>query len=44
MHRIGWWAMAGNTGSSAVVEKLGFIVEGALRNRRRWDPGRRHSA
>jgi RimJ/RimL family protein N-acetyltransferase len=32
-HRIEWWAMVGNTGSRALAEKLGFVVEGLLRRR-----------
>jgi RimJ/RimL family protein N-acetyltransferase len=32
-HRIEWWAMTGNTSSLALAEKLGFTVEGTLRNR-----------
>ncbi|AVH58977.1 MULTISPECIES: GNAT family N-acetyltransferase [Streptomyces] len=32
-HRIEWWAMAGNTASRALAEKLGFTLEGTLRNR-----------
>ncbi|WP_405879507.1 GNAT family N-acetyltransferase [Streptomyces sp. NBC_01136] len=32
-HRIEWWAMAGNVASGALAEKLGFTVEGTLRNR-----------
>nr|WP_244167337.1 GNAT family protein [Streptomyces mutomycini] len=30
--RIERWAMVGNTGSRAVAEKLGYTVEGTLRN------------
>ncbi|WP_373979092.1 GNAT family N-acetyltransferase [Streptomyces sp. TLI_146] len=26
VHRIEWWAMAGNTASRVVAEKLGFTV------------------
>lgn len=33
VHRIEWWAMTGNTGSRAVAERLGFTIEGTLRNR-----------
>ncbi|MFI1395863.1 GNAT family N-acetyltransferase [Streptomyces sp. NPDC020681] len=32
-HRIEWWAMAGNTASRALAERLGFTLEGTLRNR-----------
>ncbi|GGN77772.1 putative acetyltransferase [Streptomyces albiflavescens] len=32
-HRIEWWAMVGNTASRALAEKLGFTLEGTLRNR-----------
>ncbi|WP_240802117.1 GNAT family N-acetyltransferase [Streptomyces sp. A1136] len=28
VHRIEWWAMAGNTGSRAVAEELGFTSKG----------------
>ncbi|MFF9819032.1 GNAT family N-acetyltransferase [Streptomyces sp. NPDC014006] len=41
MHRIEWWAMAGNTGSRAVAEKLGF-VEGTLGNRGIANDGKPH--
>lgn len=33
IHRIDWWAVAGNDGSRAVAESLGFEVEGLLRKR-----------
>jgi RimJ/RimL family protein N-acetyltransferase len=42
MHRIEWWAMAGNTGSRAVAEKLGFTVEGTLRSRGIANDGKAH--
>lgn len=42
VHRIEWWAMAGNTGSRAVAEKLGFTVEGTLRNRGIANDGKPH--
>ena len=42
VHRIEWWAMAGNTGSRAVAEKLGFTVEGTLRNRSIANDGKPH--
>jgi len=32
-HRIEWWAMVGNVASRALAEKLGFTLEGTLRNR-----------
>ena len=32
-HRIEWWAMVGNAASRALAEKLGFTLEGTLRNR-----------
>lgn len=32
-HRLEWWAMVGNTGSRALAEKLGFTLEGTLRQR-----------
>ncbi|MFE0105832.1 GNAT family N-acetyltransferase [Streptomyces sp. NPDC059009] len=32
-HRLEWWAMVGNTASRALAEKLGFEVEGTLRQR-----------
>lgn len=42
VHRIEWWAMAGNTGSLAVAEKLGFTLEGTLRNRGIAKDGKPH--
>lgn len=42
VHRIEWWAMAGNTGSRAVAEKFGFTVEGTLRNRGIANDGKPH--
>lgn len=42
VHRIEWWAMAGNTGSRAVAEKLGFTVEGTLRDRSIANDGEPH--
>ncbi|MEU6312190.1 GNAT family protein [Streptomyces sp. NPDC047014] len=42
VHRVEWWAMVGNTGSRAVAEKLGFTVEGTLRNRSIANDGRPH--
>ncbi|MFF5840022.1 GNAT family N-acetyltransferase [Streptomyces massasporeus] len=42
VHRIEWWAMTGNTGSRAVAERLGFTVEGTLRNRGIANDGRAH--
>ncbi|WUQ66248.1 GNAT family N-acetyltransferase [Streptomyces canus] len=42
VHRIEWWAMSGNTGSRAVAEKLGFTVEGTLRNRSIANDGKPH--
>ncbi|WP_307790184.1 GNAT family N-acetyltransferase [Streptomyces actuosus] len=42
VHRIEWWAMAGNTGSRAVAEKLGFTVLGTLRNRGIANDGKPH--
>ena len=33
VHRIEWWAMVGNTASRALAEKLGFQLEGTLRQR-----------
>jgi len=33
VHRIEWWAMVGNTASRALAMKLGFTLEGTLRNR-----------
>ncbi|WP_329543503.1 GNAT family N-acetyltransferase [Streptomyces sp. NBC_01356] len=42
VHRIEWWAMAGNTGSRAVAEKLGFTLEGTLRNRGIANDGNPH--
>lgn len=32
-HRLEWWAMVGNTASRALAEKLGFELEGTLRQR-----------
>ena len=32
-HRLEWWAMVGNTGSRALAEKLGFVLEGTLLRR-----------
>ncbi|MFF9151338.1 GNAT family N-acetyltransferase [Streptomyces sp. NPDC014846] len=42
VHRIEWWGMAGNTGSRAVAERLGFTVEGTLRNRGIANDGKPH--
>ncbi|AYG85149.1 Putative ribosomal N-acetyltransferase YdaF [Streptomyces hundungensis] len=42
VHRIEWWAMVGNTGSRAVAERLGFTVEGTLRNRSIANDGKPH--
>ncbi|WP_245685737.1 GNAT family N-acetyltransferase [Streptomyces yerevanensis] len=42
VHRIERWAMAGNTGSCAVAEKLGFTVERTLRSRSIADEGKPH--
>ncbi len=42
VHRIEWWAMVGNAGSRAVAEKLGFTVEGTLRNRSIANDGKPH--
>ncbi|MBB5815669.1 GNAT family N-acetyltransferase [Streptomyces collinus] len=42
VHRIEWWAMTGNTGSRAVAERLGFTVEGTLRNRGIANDGKPH--
>ncbi|MBQ1159487.1 GNAT family N-acetyltransferase [Streptomyces sp. A73] len=42
VHRIEWWAMVGNLGSRAVAERLGFTVEGTLRNRAIANDGKPH--
>lgn len=42
VHRLEWWAMVGNTGSRAVAEKLGFTIEGTLRNRGIANDGKPH--
>ncbi|MEU0788077.1 GNAT family protein [Streptomyces sp. NPDC006173] len=36
-HRLEWWAMVGNVPSRALAERLGFVVEGTLRNRSKVD-------
>lgn len=41
-HRIEWWAMVGNTASRALAEKLGFALEGTLRNRSIANDGQPH--
>ncbi|MFJ8796782.1 GNAT family N-acetyltransferase [Streptomyces sp. NPDC102487] len=36
-HRLEWWAMVGNAPSRALAERLGFTVEGTLRDRSKVD-------
>lgn len=36
-HRLEWWAMVGNVPSRALAERLGFTVEGTLRDRSKVD-------